>query len=470
MVEVKADRPSARLAFPARYALIALGTTLLAFEGYNFAGLGVSVTGWGAARMIGDTALGLALLLAATLPAGSSARWRRIQSIYERLRVLALLHTLALVVVSLLALSVAARLIFFTPPGRFVVTDVVAFTDEDARLVLRGANPYDPQTSAQGFLEALRRFPNVTPTPLRTGHFATGEQLPTKAQQAARGQRALAGPDPTAGGAFDPQTLHSYPALAFLLYVPLIWAGAPNILLLNLMVYLALLAWLTLLAPPSLRLWTCLAALAALTLILFSLLADTEVISVGFLLLAWHYRTRNWWASAILWGLGCAFKQYAWFFVPFFLLDAWLEQGNGWIAAAKRAGVALIAFLTPNLPFIILSPAAWWNSLWLPVTAPLFPEGVGLVGLSTGGALPFFSPMLYTALEVVTLLAALWAFIRWRPKLRESALLLALLPLLFAFRSLPNYFAVAPWLALYAANVLYARSYQRSSVSAPTSG
>jgi len=48
----------------------------------------------------------------------------------------------------------------------------------------------------------------------------------------------------------------------------------------------------------------------------------------------------------------------------------------------------------------------------------------------------------------------LWAQWRWRDTLREAVLLLALLPLYFAWRSLPNYFAIVPLLALFAVGSL----------------
>jgi len=50
----------------------------------------------------------------------------------------------------------------------------------------------------------------------------------------------------------------------------------------------------------------------------------------------------------------------------------------------------------------------------------------------------------------------LWLQIRYRALIGDAVLLLALVPLLFAFRPPPNYFAFAPWLALYAANRIYA--------------
>src|SRR5579863_4427725 len=94
----------------------------------------------------------------------------------------------------------------------------------------------------------------------------------------------------------------------------------------------------------------------------------------------------------------------------------------------------------------------------LPVSDPLFPMGMGLITLSLGGWLPFLPTLAYSALALVALAGALWAYARWRPQLGEAALLLALLPLFFAWRSPANYFAITPWLALYAAHRWYHKS------------
>src|SRR5574340_842953 len=68
---------------------------------------------------------------------------------------------------------------------------------------------------------------------------------------------------------------------------------------------------------------------------------------------------------------------------------------------------------------------------------------------------PYSAPRFFTLLEGLAMLGALIAAIRWRALLGDGVLLLALIPLLFAFRSLPNYFGIAPWIALYAANMAY---------------
>jgi uncharacterized membrane protein len=144
-----------------------------------------------------------------------------------------------------------------------------------------------------------------------------------------------------------------------------------------------------------------------------------------------------------------------WRLVPwnaFFLLETLVV--HGWRAATRRSLFVLGAFLLPNLPFLVLDPSAWLHSLLLPMTDPMFPLGDGVIALSLGGLVPFAAPSVYAGLELLALALCLWTGWRWHDRLGDSLPLLALMPLLFAFRSLPNYFAFAPWLALYAASQL----------------
>ncbi|HEX8996673.1 MAG TPA: hypothetical protein VF812_11635 [Ktedonobacterales bacterium] len=458
---------------------IALSAALLAVEGVSSFGLALPITGWGSVRMVIDVALALGLaILAATRASAPPA----IAQLFRRARPVAIIGAALLLLFTGLSLINTGNLILFTAPARYYVTDVVAFTDECARLTLAGHNPY---TDPAGFTEALRRFPQVTPTPLRGVIFGEGD-YPAHSQVVAVERRFLAHPETTTG-AFDQRTLTSYPALSFLLYLPLVWLGTPDILLLNLLVFLALAVGLVARGPRHERLWLGLTLSATLPLLLFSLIADTEVVALAFILVAWRYRERCW-VSAIALGLGCAFRQYCWFFVPFFLLDALLRESadastgrvvldahglsslwraSGWREALLRAGGMLGAFLLPNLPFLLASPAAWWSSLWLPLTEPLFPLGVGLVALAKGHDMPYPPAALYTTLELLALAGCLWSQWRWRRQLGEAVPLLALLPLFFAWRSLPNYFAIAPLLALFAVSALARARTERAPVLAP---
>jgi hypothetical protein len=462
------------LRYPLRYAPVVVGSALMLLGGLLSLPLGPSAsTPPRAVLTLLCSFAGLATLALAGLRTPITQLWRR-RALRHRGSFLALGALLA--TLTLLIFVGGVRLTVGGPLARSYWSDVISFTYVNARLVVQGHNPY---LSDPAFFPALQRFPYAIETPLRQGAFGHGFNYPSMSQLNSIEQRFLAAPAQR-HGEFDPATLHSYPALSFLLYAPLIWAGMDNILLLNIAAFIGLFAWQVWLAPQGERHWGALVAGSVAGLALFSLFLDNEIICLGFLLLAWRYR-RHRWASAALLGLGCAFKQYCWFFAPFFLLDALLsgvrdgsdqpaaglrlrDRVTRWAAylrrlnwgdAALRGLIGLGVFLVPNLPFLVASPGAWWTSLWLPQAEPLFPMGMGVIALFTGHLLPYVAPRFFSVLEALALLVALYVAARWRTYLGDAVLLLALAPLLFAFRSLPNYFGIAPWIALYAANMAY---------------
>jgi hypothetical protein len=430
---------------PARYGMSVLGSALLTAATLLFIPFDHAL--WRALLTLATGAPGLALLLLAGLRQPLPQWWRRA---YPHLRgaLLALAYLLALCV--LVVFTGIAYLVLRYPTADAYFSDVLSLTDTGARLLLAGHNPY---TGDAAFRGALARFPTAFGTPMRGHAFGLGDDHPSPVAIAATQRRYLADPA-RYGDAFVPASLHSYPALAVLLYVPLLWAGVGNILILHLLVYAGLFAWLVWQTPVGWRHWGALVAAGAFPAIVGSLILNNEVISITLLLAAWHLRERRGWLSALLLGLACAYKQYAWFFAPFFALDALAAWG--WRATLRWALVAAGAFLLPNLPFLLASPRAWLESQLLPMKLPVFPQGLGIISLSTGHLLPYGPPWLYAALEVAALAVALWLFARSRARLGDAALILALLPLYFAFRSTANYFSFAPWLALYAANGLYA--------------
>jgi hypothetical protein len=443
--------PRARWRLPGRYAAIAVGAALLLIA----AAVGVPAGPARGQPLAGvvtalASALGLCALLLAALPRTPPIAVTWIGERYAQwawARIAALLLTVALALGTAATFAGGALFALGRPPAQGYITDIIAFGDMDARLVLAGDNPY---TSDGAFWAALRDFPAALATPFQRGRFAGSPDFPDVGQVYQAQREAAAQPDLT-HPEFDPRTLHSYPALAFLVYVPLIAAGIDNVLWLHILVYWALYAWLVWLAPLGWRGWGALVAGTALTTVGGSLFTANEIIAVAFILTAWHYR-RNVWLSAALLGLGCAFKQYAWFFAPILLAEALAQRG--WADASRRGLIALGAFLLPNLPFIIASPRAWWGSLWLPMSGDLFREGVGLVALAMDHTLPYAPPLLYSALEGCALVGVtllVWRRARW---LGEAAPLLALVPLFFAGRAFASYFAFAPWLAIYAVNAL----------------
>ena len=222
--------------------------------------------------------------------------------------------------------------------------------------------------------------------------------------------------------------------------------------MLNLLICLGVILWISYQVPPAWRLAALFSAGTGFCIV-YSLPVDTEIVCIALLLAAWHLRERKWLAPVLL-GLACAFKQYSWLFIPFFILEIWLTEGGR--ASLRWLGVVLAEFLLPNLPYMIMSPAAWSRSLLLPVSEPLFPQGIGFMSLSLGHLLPYGPPILYSGLELLAFGGLLWLQFRYHRQLGDAVLLLAVVPLIFAFRSPPNYFAFLPWLALYGANRVYA--------------
>ena len=94
-----------------------------------------------------------------------------------------------------------------------------------------------------------------------------------------------------------------------------------------------------------------------------------------------------------------------------------------------------------NLPFLLWNWQAWVAGVLAPMADPMFPLGVGLIDLSIMHVLPFFPTWVYLMLEGLALIGGLACYWRWCPRSPEIAMMLAILPLVFAWRSLPSYFA-----------------------------
>lgn len=437
-----------RLIAPRGYALIGAGSLLLFIGDYfSITVEQAHALTWAAPLTLVGTVAGLVALLAAARgwDGASHSQMRPAWARWElAARALITIVMAAMALASFLLLIAGLYNTIFQPPSSAYLNDVISFSAANAHATLAGRNPY---TDDANFIPTLIAYPQAPPTPLQGPVFGYGYTYPLQPHVFAIDRLYVHDPARYAG-AFDPRSLHSYPALAFLIYIPLFLVGVQNVMWVNIAAYVALFVWLVSLAERGERGWVAFTALAALTVTFGSLLLETEVICLLFLLPAWRLRARCGWASAILLGLACAFKQYCWFFAPLYLLDTLRRQG--WREAVKRGLVALLAFLAPNAPFIFLDPGAWWRSMWLPLGANLFPQGMGLVTLALGHWLPALPQLVFTILEVAAVAGALWVYARHHQRLSEAAPLLALLPFVFAFRSPPNYFAIAPWLALFA--------------------
>jgi hypothetical protein len=80
-----------------------------------------------------------------------------------------------------------------------------------------------------------------------------------------------------------------------------------------------------------------------------------------------------------------------------------------------------------------------------PMIHPLFPFGVGIASLATLSSTP--APQaIFTAIECIAFIAALAWYYRNCRKAPQTGLLLAIIPLFFAWRSMFAYFVTIPLL------------------------
>jgi hypothetical protein len=328
-------------------------------------------------------------------------------------------------------------------------SDDMYYNHYNAWLILQGQNPYVGERLAA----ALRYFGTMAYTPLARGRFADVLHYPSRAELDAVISQFLADPSKIPAEV-DPSTTHSYPAGAFLVNLPAVWAGVPSIAITQLLLLLLLLILICRAAPP---LWQPIVLVLLLSLADGSRQAaggDFEIWPLALMSVAWICRDRSW-ISALLVGGACAIKQTAWLAAPFYFIWVWHRYGLR--EAGRRVAVSLAAFLAINLPWIVASFHQWLGSLSLPVSLPLLPDGSGVIGLSLVGILPLLPSWIYGLLEVALLFGALWWYWQNWERYPFAGLVLPLLPLLGAWRSSERYFVLLPLVGVLAAALTLTR-------------
>src|SRR5260370_29404933 len=144
-------------------------------------------------------------------------------------------------------------------------------------------------------------------------------------------------------------------------------------------------------------------------------------------------------------------------------------RGHGWAELGLRAGAALAVFAGCNLPFILLGSGDWLAGVTGPLHDPMFALGVGLVVLSIAKVLPLWAAATYLKLELAAYALAFGFYTRCWRKMPALALLLPLIPMALAWRSLHTYFMFLPMLAT-AALADQSRRAPAASTADPTPG
>ncbi len=241
----------------------------------------------------------------------------------------------------------------------------------------------------------------------------------------------------------------SYPALHFLLLVPLHTFGLEGVRALYVLCHLltgTLLFWR---APAPLRPLVLLPLWVSADYLHFALIFVSDVVWALFLvcsILTW----RNWKWRAVFYGLACAYKQPPWLLAPFLLvrllIDERDEDQRPPIArAAWFFAVAGGVFLLLNAPFMLADLPTWAARLFQPLTGHLVYLGVGLASLTQLGLAELPKPF-YSTASLVVLLTLLVLYTAHFQRWRHTLWLFPGLMLWFSYRSLQSYFVY--WIPL----------------------
>lgn len=317
--------------------------------------------------------------------------------------------------------------------------------------LLEADNPY----TEVNLLEACDDFevPVEKLTPLQDGTFAETFPYPTDEEIERVWQEAKANPD------IPPEEFEgklNYPAGSFLFFAPFLALGLHDLRYFYLLCALLMFAVIMWQSPRKLWSMVVLAALASLGMWNDIIFGGTGSLYLLFLLVSWILLPKNLWLSAVFMGLAATSKQLAWFFIPFYFVL--LLRQVGWQKSLQLGGVIGGIFFVTNVPFILSAPEAWAESLLAPMIDPMFPGGIGVVVFSITGLIPAGTSVIYMGMEVVILVVCLiWYYHNCR-KYPETGLVLAVLPLFFAWRSYPIYFYPAAILVFAAVLVSRGRS------------
>jgi uncharacterized membrane protein len=339
-----------------------------------------------------------------------------------------LILTLMLTIAGAINLGWGVVLCFL--PARFS-NDGTSLDTNAAILLVEGRNPY----TDSNIPDLLRRFDNIHPewtTPLRRGQFAGRLDYPSMAEI-----QSILNTSLKANDVPEFEARVSYPALSFLTLVPFVLIQDYNVLPFYLLSYLLLvfIAWKV--ARPEIRPWVLLLALANVPMWSSTVGGNLDVFYTLLVVLAWLKRDQRW-ASALFFGLAMASKQIAWYFMPFYMIMT--LRHYGWKETLHRTAISGGLALAINLPFIVWNYHTWWAGVMAPVADPMFPMGVGLMGLSVTHLIPYLPERIYSVLEYGAMLLSLIWYWRICLKRPEAALLLAIMPLFLAWRSLSSYF------------------------------
>jgi hypothetical protein len=323
--------------------------------------------------------------------------------------------------------------LIFSLDNVYGYNDATSLTHQATENLLDGKNPYAEANIVSATEEYNGAIDKITP--LRTGRFADVFPYPDTDQLEQFWEEVRQNPEEVPP---EVESKFSYPAGSFLIPAPFVWLGISDLRIIYIIFLIPVLAYVLIKVHPDYRWHLIFVLLASLELWNSLAAGETSFIYFPFLFLGWILYRKNLWLSAIFMATAIAIKQVAWFVLPFYLILIFRTIG---LKQMVMTGIIIIGvFLVANVAFIAQDPGLWLNSVWAPITHDMFPLGVGVISLVTGGLADIQSPLPFNIMEIaIGATAVIWYFFKCH-RYPETGLILAVLPLFFAWRSLWGYF------------------------------
>ncbi len=311
-----------------------------------------------------------------------------------------------------------AALIFVTISSWYVVTqvefpgsyqtDALAFAHYSAILFSKGVNPY-----TQDLQSALSTF-------------AVNPQFFTL----------------TPNG--DLVTNLNYPALQFIVLLPVVWLGLHDARIVIYVFELAAIVIIYVWSPKEIRALALIPIFAGSDLAVnftAGAVADFLWVLPLVLMIVFMDDVR---LSGIMFGLASAIKQTPWLLSPF-LLVYYLRSGSGLNTRSRLkqtlifSAFALGTFLVPNIGFMWSNFGAWYTGVVTPAFGNLvvLSQGLSLITLAIGIPLP---PIFYLTATLAVAATLLINYYVYYEKLALAVWAFPAIILWFSYRGLQNYF------------------------------
>jgi len=241
----------------------------------------------------------------------------------------------------------------------------------------------------------------------------------------------------------DISTNLAYPSLHFIVFVPFVALGLPDMRWVLFLFEMATVATLYIKSPEELKPILLLPIFVSADLAIdFNAGSVTDFLWV--LPMVWTALNMNDpFRSGVFYGIACAMKQEPWIVAPFCMI--WmlnLKEGSLIVKlsnALKFAGATALSFVLPNLLFIVKDPSAWFSGVLTPASGELILLSQGLSMLTQAGIAPLPS-MFYLATTITVFVTLVANYFVYFDRLRHAIWVFPAVTMWFSHRALQNHF------------------------------